>query len=169
MYLAYLNQYSNGVSGRFETVPNDKGISVIVDYAHTPDALENVLKTTQQFAEGKIISVFGCGGDRDTEKRPLMGAIGQKYSDLCIITSDNPRTEEPEAIIKDILEGIDKKKENYHVVVDREQAIAEAISMAKKDDVVIITGKGHETYQIIGKVKHHFDDKEVANECLSKM
>ncbi|AVD37509.1 UDP-N-acetylmuramoyl-L-alanyl-D-glutamate--2,6-diaminopimelate ligase [Clostridioides difficile] len=160
---------SNGVSGRFETVPNDKGISVIVDYAHTPDALENVLKTTQQFAEGKIISVFGCGGDRDTEKRPLMGAIGQKYSDLCIITSDNPRTEEPEAIIKDILEGIDKKKENYHVVVDREQAISEAISMAKKDDVVIITGKGHETYQIIGKVKHHFDDKEVANECLSKM
>ena len=160
---------SNGVSGRFETVPNDKGISVIVDYAHTPDALENVLKTTQQFAEGKIISVFGCGGDRDTEKRPLMGSIGQKYSDLCIITSDNPRTEEPEAIIKDILEGIDKKKENYHVVVDRKQAIAEAISMAKKDDVVIITGKGHETYQIIGKVKHHFDDKEVANECLSKM
>ena len=112
---------SNGVSGRFETVPNDKGISVIVDYAHTPDALENVLKTTQQFAEGKII------------------------------------------------EGIDKKKENYQVVVDREKAISEAISMAKKDDVVIITGKGHETYQIIGKVKHHFDDKEVANECLSKM
>ncbi|MGL5316044.1 MAG: UDP-N-acetylmuramoyl-L-alanyl-D-glutamate--2,6-diaminopimelate ligase [Peptostreptococcaceae bacterium] len=160
---------TGGVAGRFETISNDKGISVIVDYAHTPDALENILNTAKEFAKGNIITVFGCGGDRDKTKRPLMGGIAQRLSDIAIVTSDNPRTEEPNAIIKDILKGLETTKENYKVVVDRKEAIEQAIKMAKKDDVVIIAGKGHENYQIIGKVKHHFDDKEIANECLNNL
>ena len=158
---------TKGVAGRFETITNDKGISVIVDYAHTPDALENILNTAKGFAKSNIITVFGCGGDRDTTKRPLMGAIAQKLSDICIVTSDNPRTEDPKLIIEDILKGLDKNKENYRVVVDRREAIKEAIEMAQKDDIVIIAGKGHENYQILGKVKHHFDDKEIAHEFLN--
>ena len=158
---------TKGVAGRFETITNDKGISVIVDYAHTPDALENILNTAKGFAKSNIITVFGCGGDRDTTKRPLMGAIAQRLSDVCIVTSDNPRTEDPKLIIDDILKGLDKNKENYRVVVDRREAIKEAIEMAQKDDIVIIAGKGHENYQILGKVKHHFDDKEIAHEFLN--
>ena len=160
---------TGGVAGRFETIQNDKGISVIVDYAHTPDALENILNTAKEFAKGNVITVFGCGGDRDTTKRPLMGAISQRLSDICIITSDNPRTEDPNLIIEDILEGLDKNNKNYKVIVDRKEAIVEAINMAKPEDVVIIAGKGHENYQIIGKIKHHFDDKEIANECLNNL
>lgn len=160
---------TNGVAGRFETVPNDKGISVIVDYAHTPDALENILNTAREFTKGKIITVFGCGGDRDTTKRPLMGAIAQKLSDVCIVTSDNPRTEDPKLIIDDILVGLNKENENYKVVIDRKEAIESAIKMAEEKDVVIIAGKGHENYQIVGKVKHHFYDKEIANDCLLKL
>lgn len=158
---------TGGVAGRFETIQNDKGVSVIVDYAHTPDALENILNTAREFAKGRIITVFGCGGDRDTTKRPLMAAIAQKLSDHCIITSDNPRTEDPQVIINDIVSGLDTTKENYEVVMDRKDAIFHAVKSARKDDIVIIAGKGHENYQIIGKVKHHFDDKEVANEALS--
>lgn len=158
---------TGGVAGRFEVVPNNKGINVIVDYAHTPDALENVLKTAKEFAQGNIITVFGCGGDRDKSKRPLMGKIGQEFSDVCFVTSDNPRTEDPKLIIEDILKGLDQKNKNYRVVVDRKEAIEEAIKFAKKDDIVIIAGKGHENYQIIGKTKHHFDDKEIAKECLN--
>lgn len=157
---------TGGVAGRFEAISNETGISVIVDYAHTPDALENVIKTAREFVKNRIITVFGCGGDRDTTKRPLMGDIAQKLSDICIVTSDNPRTEDPELIINDILEGLDKSKENYKVVIDRKEAIKEAIEMAQKGDVILIAGKGHENYQIIGKVKHHFDDKEIANEFL---
>lgn len=160
---------TNGVAGRFETVQNDKGISVIVDYAHTPDALENILNTAREFAKGNIITVFGCGGDRDTTKRPLMGAIAQKLSDVCIVTSDNPRTEDPKLIIDDILIGLDKEDKNYKVVIDRKEAIESAVKMAKEKDVVIIAGKGHENYQIIGKVKHHFDDKEIVSDCLLKL
>lgn len=157
---------TGGVAGRFEAISNETGISVIVDYAHTPDALENVINTAREFVKNRIITVFGCGGDRDTTKRPLMGDIAQKLSDICIVTSDNPRTEDPELIINDILEGLDKSKENYKVVIDRKEAIKEAIEMAQKGDVILIAGKGHENYQIIGKVKHHFDDKEIANEFL---
>lgn len=158
---------TGGVAGRFEVVPNNKGINVIVDYAHTPDALENVLKTAKEFAKGNIITVFGCGGDRDKSKRPLMGKIGQEFSDICFVTSDNPRTEDPKLIIEDILKGLDQKNKNYRVVVDRKEAIEEAIKFAKEDDIVIIAGKGHENYQIIGKTKYHFDDKEIAKECLN--
>ena len=163
-----LNSLKNtgGVAGRFEAISNDNGISVIVDYAHTPDALENVIKTAREFVKNRIITVFGCGGDRDTTKRPLMGEISQKLSDICIVTSDNPRTEDPKLIINDILKGLDESKENYKVVIDRKEAIKEAIEIAQEGDVVLIAGKGHENYQIIGKVKHHFDDKEIANEFL---
>ena len=158
---------TGGVAGRFETIQNDKGINVIVDYAHTPDALENILNTAREFAKGRIITIFGCGGDRDTTKRPLMASIAQRLSDYCIVTSDNPRTEDPQNIINDIIAGLDKTKENYEVVIDRKDAIFNGIKNAKKDDIVIIAGKGHENYQIIGTVKHHFDDKEIANEALN--
>ncbi len=159
---------TKGVPGRFETINSSKGFSVIVDYAHTPDALENILKTGKEFAKGKIITVFGCGGDRDKTKRPLMGSISQKYSDFTIVTSDNPRTEKPHDIIEDILEGINKENQNYEIVIDRKEAIAKAISKVNEGDIVIIAGKGHEDYQIIGTEKIHFDDKEIAKEILGE-
>lgn len=158
-----------GVNGRFERVENNKNIHVFVDYAHTPDALDNVLKSIKAFARGRIITVFGCGGNREKEKRPLMGKIAQKYSDLAIITSDNPRYEEPNEIIKDILIGIDKNKENYIVIVDRKDAIKEAIQSAKEGDIVLIAGKGHENYQIIKDEIVEFDDKLIAKEILNNM
>lgn len=158
---------TKGVPGRFETISNNKGVNVIVDYAHTPDAIENILKTTKEFAKSNIITVFGCGGDRDKTKRPIMGTIAQKLSDTCIITNDNPRTEDPQLIIEDILKGIDINKSNYNVIPDREEAIKTAILKANKDDVVIITGKGHENYQIIGTKKEYFNDKSLANKYLN--
>ena len=159
---------TNGITGRFEIVENDKDINVIIDYAHTPDALENILNTVKEFAKGDIITVFGCGGDRDKIKRPLMGKISQKLSDICIITSDNPRNENPNLIIEDILSGLYKDIKNYKVIIDRKEAIEEAIKIAKKDDIIIIAGKGHENYQIIGKNKYHFDDKEIVKGYLMK-
>ena len=159
---------TNGITGRFEIVENDKDINVIIDYAHTPDALENILNTVKEFAKGDIITVFGCGGDRDKIKRPLMGKISQKLSDICIITSDNPRNENPNLIIEDILSGLDKDIKNYKVIIDRKEAIEQAIKIAKKDDIIIIAGKGHENYQIIGKNKYHFDDKEIVKSYLMK-
>lgn len=155
---------TKGVPGRFETVPNDKGIHVIVDYAHTPDALENVINTARGFATNRIITVFGCGGDRDNSKRPLMGKIADELSDIAILTSDNPRTEDPNRIISHVLNGM--SSDNYEVVIDRREAIKRAIEIAQKDDIVLIAGKGHEDYQIIGIEKIHFDDKEVAREFL---
>ncbi len=159
---------TKGVSGRFESVDTGKGFSVIIDYAHTPDALENVLTTAKEFVKGNIITVFGCGGDRDKTKRPLMGKISQKHSDYIVITSDNPRTENPEDIVNDILNGIDINDSNYKVVLDRKEAIKHAVNNAEDGDVVIIAGKGHENYQIIGKEKIHFDDKEIVEEILVK-
>lgn len=155
------------IRGRFEPVENDKGITVIVDYAHTPDALENVLKTINQFAKGKIITVFGCGGDRDATKRPIMGKVAYDLSDYCIITNDNPRSEDPKTIVADILQGIGSDKNKYKIITDRREAINEAIKIAKKDDIVLIAGKGHETYQIINNEVFDFDDKKVAMEVLS--
>ena len=155
---------TKGVPGRFETVPNDKGIHVIVDYAHTPDALENVINTARGFATNRIITVFGCGGDRDNSKRPLMGKIADELSDIAILTSDNPRTEDPNRIINHVLNGM--SSDNYEVVIDRREAIKRAIEIAQKDDIILIAGKGHEDYQIIGTEKIHFDDKEVAREFL---
>lgn len=146
------------VDGRCERVYHDKmEFTVVVDYAHTPDALENILKTMKDVAKGKIIAVFGCGGDRDKTKRPIMGSVAAKYSDITIVTSDNPRTEDPRTIIDDIIVGI---TDSHTVIEDRKDAIEYACKIASKDDIVVIAGKGHEDYQIIGTTKHHFSDKE---------
>lgn len=155
---------TKGVPGRFETVQNNKDIHVIIDYAHTPDALENVIKTAKGFATNRVITVFGCGGDRDNSKRPMMGKIADELSDIAILTSDNPRTEDPNQIIGHVLNGM--SSDSYEVVVDRREAIKRAIEIAQKEDIILIAGKGHENYQIIGKEKTHFDDKEVAMEFL---
>lgn len=157
-----------GISGRFQLVEGTKDFAIIVDYAHTPDSLVNVLTTVQEFVQGRIITVFGCGGDRDRTKRPLMGKAAAKYSDYCFVTSDNPRSEEPEAIITDIIPGVEEimTKEQYQVVVDRKEAIEKAINFADKGDVIVIAGKGHETYQEIKGKKYPFDDKEIAEEII---
>ena len=159
---------TRGVAGRFESVPNSKGIPVIVDYAHTPDALKNVLKTAREFAEKRIITVFGCGGDRDRTKRPVMGEIAGKNSDYCVVTSDNPRTESPFAILDDIVPGVESTGCEYIVIEDRRKAIKEAIKAYQPGDVIIIAGKGHEDYQIIGTVKQHFDDRETAQQIIEQ-
>ena len=151
---------NEGVPGRFQSVPNNLGITAIVDYAHTPDGLENILETAHEFAKGRIITVFGCGGDRDRTKRPIMAEIVGKLSDFAIITSDNPRTENPASILDDVEVGMIPTKCPYHKIVDRREAINEAIRMARKDDVVIIAGKGHEDYQIFADKTIHFDDVE---------
>jgi len=157
------------VKGRMESIPNNKGIGVIVDYAHTPDGLENLLNAVYKIKkpENKIITVFGAGGDRDKTKRSKMGEIASKLSDYIIITSDNPRTEDPEKIIRDIENGIDKNNCEYEVIIDRRKAIEQALKKAKKGDIVVIAGKGHEGYQIIGKEKSHFSDKEEVEEFFN--
>lgn len=158
------------VPGRCEIVTKkyDLGFDVIVDYAHTPDALENILKTAREFTEGKLISVFGCGGDRDSAKRPIMGRVGCELSDVAVITSDNPRTEEPIAIIEDILKGIDNK-ENYIAVENRREAIKKAMTIAGKGDVIVIAGKGHEDYQVLKEGTIHFDEREVVEELIKEL
>ena len=157
---------ASGVKGRLERVPTNTDYSVIIDYAHTPDGLENVLGAVNSFKKGRCIVVFGCGGDRDATKRPIMGEIGSRLADLAVITSDNPRTEEPEKIIADIVAGV--KTGEYKVIVNRREAIEYALSVAKKDDIVLLAGKGQETYQIIGTEKTHFDEREVVREILGE-
>ena len=150
-----------GVKGRLEVVPTPgKDYTVLIDYAHTPDALENVLRSVRGFCKGRLIAVFGCGGDRDPIKRPIMGKIGVKLSDLAIITSDNPRTEAPDKIIADILKGVRELSKPYLVVENRREAIARAMREARTDDVIVLCGKGHETYQILGTEKTHLDERE---------
>ncbi len=158
------------VSGRLEAVTAGKNIpfSVFVDYAHTPDALENVLKTVREFAKRRVICVFGCGGNRDRAKRPIMGEIAGRFSDFAIITSDNPRNENPMDIIETIEEGVKRSGANYTVIENRRDAIAHALDIAEPDDVVLIAGKGHENYQEINGTKYHFDDKEIVEELLLK-
>lgn len=160
-----LPQFS-GVPGRMERVQIDpqQDISVIVDYAHTPDSLENLLRAARPFIRGKMICVFGCGGDRDRTKRPKMGKIAAELADVAVVTSDNPRTEDPQKILQDILAGISSPKPL--VISDRALAIHRAISMAQSGDGVIIAGKGHEDYQILGTEKIHFDDREQARDAL---
>lgn len=151
----------HGVKGRVEVVPTPgMPYSVLIDYAHTPDGLENVLSSVKDFCKGRVIAVFGCGGDRDPMKRPIMGEIGVKLSDFAVITSDNPRTENPMAIIKDILKGVKKEYGEYIVMEDRRAAIRYAMDIAKKNDIIVLAGKGHETYQDIGGQKHHLDERE---------
>ena len=158
-----------GAPGRFERVPHDGDFAVVVDYAHSDDALLNTLKTARDLTTGRIITVFGCGGDRDKTKRAPMGEVAGQNSDLVFVTSDNPRTENPLQIIEEIKVGLDKTDCEYRVVSDRREAIYRAISEAKANDVVLICGKGHETYQIVGNDKFHFDDREVAHEALEKL
>ena len=156
-----------GVAGRMEVVPTPgKPYTLLIDYAHTPDALENVLKTVRGFAQNRVIAVFGCGGDREREKRPLMGHIAGKLADLTIITSDNPRTEEPMAIIRDILPGIAGAEDKYIVEPDRRGAIALAMGWAVAGDVIVLCGKGHQTYQEIGDKTIPMDEREIVRSLL---
>ncbi|MBQ7341039.1 MAG: UDP-N-acetylmuramoyl-L-alanyl-D-glutamate--2,6-diaminopimelate ligase [Oscillospiraceae bacterium] len=160
---------AQGVKGRVEVVPTPgKDFTVLIDYAHTPDGLENVLSSVKDFCKGRLIAVFGCGGDRDPIKRPIMGKIGTELADIAVITSDNPRTEDPNAIISDILKGVDPQK-NPIVIENRIRAIHQAMDIAEKDDIIVLAGKGHETYQEIHGVKHHLDEREVVAERLQEM
>ncbi len=160
---------ASGVKGRVEVVPTPgKDYTVLIDYAHTPDGLENVLSSVKGFCKGRVIAVFGCGGDRDPVKRAIMGRIGVELADYAIITSDNPRSEDPMKIIEDILKGVDPAKNNYEVLENRPKAIEHAIDIAKKNDIIILAGKGHETYQEICGVKHHLDEREVVAAYLDK-
>ena len=149
--------------GRFDSVSTSKGTKAIIDYAHTPDALINVIKTINQIrkSNGRLITVVGCGGDRDKTKRPIMAKIAAENSDTLILTSDNPRTEEPEEILKDMQSGLDiiTEKKSF-TIVNRHDAIKLACQLANKEDVILVAGKGHETYQEVNGVRHHFDDKE---------
>lgn len=157
------------IPGRNELVPNDKELSIMIDYAHTPESLENLLSSIKAYTMGRIICVFGCGGDRDKEKRPQMGEIAGRLADFTIVTSDNPRSEKPEDIVNDIEQGIAKTKGKYKVIVDRKEAIKEAIKMMKKRDIVILAGKGHEIYQEINGKMNEFDERKIVKEILKNM
>lgn len=156
------------VKGRAERVPVPRNFTVIIDYAHTPDGLENILKCIKGFSKGKIITVFGCGGDRDKSKRAEMGRIAGELSNIAVVTSDNPRTENPLLIINDILGGMEKTKSRLAIIENRRQAIEFALSKARRGDVVLLAGKGHETYQIIGNEKIHFDEREIIKEYFKE-
>ena len=161
---------AEGVKGRVEVVPTPgKDYTILIDYAHTPDGLENVLSSGKGFCKGRLIAVFGCGGDRDPIKRPIMGKIGTDIADFSIITSDNPRTEDPAKIIEDIVKGIDTHKNNYEIIENRPAAIRHAMDIAQKNDIIILAGKGHETYQEINGIKHHLDEREVVAAYLEEM
>jgi UDP-N-acetylmuramoyl-L-alanyl-D-glutamate--2,6-diaminopimelate ligase len=157
---------AKGVPGRAQIVETGKDFTVLIDYAHTPDGLENILNTVNGFAKGRVVTLFGCGGDRDKTKRPIMGEIAGKLSDFCIITSDNPRTEDPLQILNHIEEGIKKTDCSYVVIENRFEAIKYALENAKKDDVIVLAGKGHETYQILKDRVIHFDEKEIVESIL---
>ena len=157
------------VPGRSEMVENKLEIPIMIDYAHSPESLQNILQAVSSYTKGRVISVFGCGGDRDTRKRPVMGEISGKVADYTIITSDNPRTEDPQLIVDEIEEGIKKTKGKYEVIVDRVEAIKKAIQMANKNDIIVLAGKGHEPYQEINGVKHPFDERIIVNDIISKL
>ena len=154
------------VPGRSELVPNKKGLTIMIDYAHSPESLENILSAVKSYTRGKVISVFGCGGDRDTSKRAIMGEISGRIADYTIITSDNPRTEKPELIVEEIESGMKKTNGKYEVVVDRIEAIKTAINMAGKTDIIVLAGKGHEPYQEINGVKYPFDERKIVNDII---
>lgn len=156
------------VKGRCETVPTGLGYTVIIDYAHTPDGLENILKTFSSCPKNRLTVVFGCGGDRDKMKRPIMGEIASVYADNIIVTSDNPRTEDPNAIIEDILVGVKKGKKPYRVIENRIDAIKFAMENAEKGDIIVLAGKGHEDYQILADGKIHLDEREIIRDILNK-
>ena len=156
------------VPGRSEMIENKLNIPIMIDYAHSPESLQNILQAVSSYTRGRVISVFGCGGDRDSRKRPVMGEISGKVADYTIITSDNPRTEDPKLIVKEIEEGIKKTKGKYEVIVDRTEAIKKAIKIANKNDIIVLAGKGHEPYQEINGVKYPFDERIIVNEIINK-
>ncbi len=160
---------ARGVKGRVEVVETGRDFSVIIDYAHTPDGLYNVISTIRGFCKGRIITVFGCGGDRDALKRPKMGKIAAELSDFCVVTSDNPRTENPEKIIAEVVEGVKQGGCEYEVVTNRFEAIEYALDHAQKDDVVLLAGKGHETYQILSDRTISFDEREIVHKLLGSI
>ena len=149
-------------------MPTDTDYTVIIDYAHSPDGLENIISSLREIAKKRIVTVFGCGGDRDRTKRPIMGKIAAELSDFCVVTSDNPRSENPSKIIEDILEGMKGVSTPYVVVENRREAIKWALEHAEKDDIILLAGKGHETYQILPTGTIHFDEREVVADILKK-
>lgn len=159
---------AKGVKGRLEIVPTGRDFSVVIDYSHKPDALEKVLKTLKPVTRGRLIALFGCGGDRDKLKRPIMGRIAADNADLVVVTSDNPRTEDPDEIIREIVAGMKDKRTPTKVICDRREAIAWAIDNAAPGDVLLLAGKGHEDYQVVGHEKHHMDEREIVADCLKK-
>ena len=159
---------AKGVKGRLEIVPTGRDFSVVIDYSHKPDALEKVLKTLKPVTRGRLIALFGCGGDRDKLKRPIMGCIAADNADLVVVTSDNPRTEDPDEIIREIVAGMKDKRTPTKVICDRREAIAWAIDNAAPGDVLLLAGKGHEDYQVVGHEKHHMDEREIVADCLKK-
>ena len=164
--LSAVSEY-NGVKGRCEVIPTGRDFTVICDYAHTPDAIENVLKSVKEYTENRLICLFGCGGNRDAKKRPLMAQAAAKYADRLVITSDNPRDEIPEAIIDDILKGLEGNDIPFDVIVDRSKAIYHALKIAQKGDIIVLAGKGHEDYQVLPGNEHiHFDEREIVSEGL---
>ena len=159
---------AKGVKGRLEIVPTGRDFSVVIDYSHKPDALEKVLKTLKPVTRGRLIALFGCGGDRDKLKRPIMGRIAADNADLVVVTSDNPRTEDPDEIIREIVAGMKDRRTPTKVICDRREAIAWAIDNAAPGDVLLLAGKGHEDYQVVGHEKHHMDEREIVADCLKK-
>ena len=158
---------AKGVKGRIEIVRTPgTNYTVIIDYAHTPDGLLNVINAIRGFAKGRIVTLFGCGGDRDASKRPIMGKIAGELTDFCIVTSDNPRTEDPEKIIKQVVEGVKQTDCDYEVITNRFSAIEYALDHAKKNDIILLAGKGHETYQVLGKDTIKFDEREIVQKLL---
>ena len=157
------------VPGRVEMLQTGTPYKVILDYSHSPDALQNILETVRVFTRGRVIALFGCGGDRDQGKRPMMGEIGGRLADLCVLTSDNPRSEDPMDILKAIEDGIRPTGKPYVVIENRREAIRYALGIAKDGDVIVLAGKGHETYQEIKGIKHPFDEKAVVAELLHEM
>ena len=159
---------AKGVKGRVEVVPTDGDYTILIDYAHTPDALENVLKSMRRVTKGRLVALFGCGGDRDRTKRPIMGRIAAENADFVVVTSDNPRTEDPKAIIADIVAGMEHTSTPREVITGRPEAIEWAIEHHEPGDVIVLAGKGHEDYQIVGREKHHMDEREIVADILKK-
>ena len=160
---------STGIKGRAEVFPTGRDFTIILDYAHTPDGVENILSSMRAVSKGRLVSLLGCGGDRDPYKRPIMGEAAARLSDFVIVTSDNPRTEDPEEIIRQILPGVEEHDTPYTVIVNRREAMKYAVEHAQPGDVIVMAGKGHEDYQIIGKVKIHFDEREVLREIFDAL
>ena len=157
------------IKGRSEKIPTKTDFTIICDYAHSPDGLKNILTAINSYKKAKLITLFGCGGDRDKNKRPKMGEIAAKNSDFLIVTSDNPRTENPKKIIEDIILGVKKTTTPYVKIVNRKDAIFYAVKKAKKNDIILLAGKGHETYQVIGTSKIKFDEREIVKKALEKL